>query len=136
LWKEANSSDGGRRGLLIDYETLPGALLHVLYPLWGLIRTTSVLPLSSPRLAFTLKSAHNLERPPIEANSVPFLSEISLTPIAVRRMITEAKHYSKNTPRISFFGLDTQFQGDSTAKEDWANQEIKRISEVILEELY
>jgi hypothetical protein len=127
---------GGLRGLMVDYENIPGILLTLLYPLWGLTPpraelkagTTASLHsnISSISLTFSIPSL-------LSSSTASLAILTALTPQTLRAMKEQSTVYSKNGNKL---GTGGKFQGDSETKETWANDEITAMGERILQQLY
>jgi hypothetical protein len=132
---------GDTRGVLVDYETIPGVLLSLLYPLWGLtppqarsyFRQSPTNPSTSEAiLSFSLPSLTALSA---TRGSTLLATSTALTPQTLRAMKEQSLIYSKTGNHLASSSTG-RFQQDSQTKDLWANDEINAMSEAILEGSY
>lgn len=117
---------GQMRGLLVDYAIVPGVLLSLIFPLWGLtLFVTPSFPHTSALLSFPL--------PSLLHNTTDISTLSALSPHILRAMQEQSLLYSKNGNRLGGGG---NFRGDSTSKDGWANDDIVSLSEAILGKIF
>lgn len=145
---------GDIRGMLVNYEDLPGILFSLLYQIWGVNQispTHSLLSLSFlnnkvvdnkvvdhksiPVITFQFNSLLLALEDEIN-KKIQGISTISnsLSPLLLENFQKESQEYSKTGSTWKIFG--DKFSGDSKKKDNWANHEIQDISSEILGDLY